>query len=322
MVVKIFTFLPNIPLGILLLLLATIVFDVLHILLHRLARSNSPFLQKLGALHTTHHCFLDTDLRIHEELMMSNVYSHVIPEFIVQVAVTLALIPVFPLQAVWVALAIEVAVFVFIMWDKPGFDVNHKAIDQLKAYRPMYFCVPEYHLLHHVYPSAHFSSWIKTLDHLLCTGMALQGRRVFLTGETVFARKFAQELENYGVVIVHAQQDADILLLCHKPESSNDYQGRVEHFYKLHSQRRIPVEVWALVADKEFADKNLSAYAQFAQTLFNAEKVIYRHLVADGYESDPGLVKNLLKGIRRGFNYVPARCDIAMLKHYGQFVLK
>ena len=39
-------------------------------------------------------------------------------------------------------------------------DVNHRAIASLRAYRPMAFCLPPYHALHHASPDAHFSSWI------------------------------------------------------------------------------------------------------------------------------------------------------------------
>jgi hypothetical protein len=337
MSVKIFTFLINIPLGILLLLLATIGFDVLHVCLHQFAQSSNTILKKIGALHTTHHQFLDTDLRIHESLMASNVFRHVIPEFIVQVAVTLALMPVFPIEAVVVAFIIELAVFIFIMWGKPGFDVNHKYISQLKAYRPMYFCVPEYHLLHHVNPTAYFSSWIKTLDHLSGTGTALFGRRVVLAGAgTDFAETLAYELNRAGAHVnwldvktspqsdsaAAAFQHADILVLCHKPATGWDYRNIIEQFSQLHRHRRIPVEVWALVSNNEFADPVLSIYAQYAKQLFARGDIIYRHLIADGDNCDSQAAKSLLKRIRRGFNYVPARYTAALLKHYWQFVLK
>jgi hypothetical protein len=329
MIVKIFMFLINIPLGILLLLLATLGFDVLHVCLHRLAQSSNSLLKKIGALHATHHQFLDTNLRIHENLVASNVFRHVIPEFIVQLLVTLAMIPIFPMMAVAVALAIELAVFVFIMWGKPGFDVNHKHIKQLKAYKPLYFCVPEYHLLHHAYPVAYFSSWIKTLDHLLCTGTALQGRRVLLTEtESEFARAAINELQQAGAIINCLNTEtsqknqltdavlkqADILVLCHKPLTDSDYSDLAERFSRLQLHRRLPVEVWAL------ADTN--ERSGFAKKLSGREDFIYRHLVAEGYSSDSAQAKKLLKGVRRGFNYVPVRYNLATLKHYWQFVAR
>lgn len=333
MLVTIFSSLLYIPLGIVLLLLATIAFDVLHVCLHRFTVSSNKTLRALGALHTTHHQFLDTELRIQDGLVASNVWRHVLPEFVVQLLVTLGLSVIFPVPAVIVALFIETGIFVFIMWGTPGIDINHKNIGQLKAYRPLYFCVPEYHLLHHVYPVAYFSSWIKTLDHCLGTGTALQGRRVLLTEtKTDFSLALAAELQRFGAVILSsdkkdsdnkdAGKSADILVLCHKPLPETDYQTKLEQFYQLHQSRKIPVEVWALVADTEFLDASQSAYAQFAKKLFSAEKVIYRHLVADGFPGDAGQVKKMVRNIRRGFNYVPVRFDIAMLKHYWQFVLK
>jgi len=325
---KIFSLLIYIPLGIVLLLLATFVFDVLHVYLHRFAASRNKTLRAIGALHTTHHQFLDTDLHIHDALIASNVWRHVLPEFITQVLVTLALSVVFPLPAIVIALLIEGAVLIFIMWGRPGIDVNHKNVEQLKAYRPLYFCVPEYHLLHHVYPTAYFSSWIKTLDHCLGTGTALQGRRVLLTEtQTDFPRALTSELQHEGALIVtadnkDAEKSADVLVLCHKPLSPADYQTRVEQFYQLHQHRKIPVEVWALVTDTEFSDVPQSTYANYAKKLFIEGKVVYRHLVADGYLTKARLAKGIVRNIQRGFNYVPARFNLSMLKHYGQFVLK
>jgi len=171
-----------VPLGIVTFLLATIAFDLLHYLLHRFSGSRLPLLRWLGNLHQTHHDFLDRNLDIHHDKVAGNLRRHVIPEFVTQVLVTAALLPFLPAAVVYVAWTIEVLVFLLILRLK-GFDINHRQVDELQAFRPLYFCVPEYHYLHHVFPDAHFSSWVKTLDHLLGSGLSLRGRSITLLGE-------------------------------------------------------------------------------------------------------------------------------------------
>ena len=80
-------------------------------------------------------------------------------------------------------------VFVLILRAR-GMDVNHRPIAVLRAHRPSVFCLPRYHALHHAFPTAHFSSWVKLLDCVLGTGTALEGRRVAATpGDLARARR-------------------------------------------------------------------------------------------------------------------------------------
>jgi hypothetical protein len=97
---------------------------------------------------------------------------------------------------------------------------------------------------------------------------------------------------------------------------------RIEHFYSLHKDDRLPVEVWALASVTEFNDARRKNAVYFAKEWFKAGKVIYRHMPVDDGMSDEALARKFVSGIRRGFNYVPSRCSMAMLKHYWQFVLK
>ena len=154
-------------LGIFLLLIASLTFDVVHVCLHQFSSSRWPLLRWIGGLHSVHHEFLDRNLRIHEDRITANVWCHVIPEYVVQVTVTACLgaLLQLPLLAIILGVTLETLVFLLIMKPTPGFDVNHRHVDRLKAYRPLYFCVPEYHLLHHVYPDAYFGSWIKREFH-------------------------------------------------------------------------------------------------------------------------------------------------------------
>lgn len=310
------TIVIQVLLGIVLLLIATIAFDALHYLLHRFTQSRFSLLRRLGALHAIHHEFLDRDLQIHEGKIRANIYCHVVPEFLVQVLMTLLLALIFPWLSVLVALTIEVFVFAFIMQGKPGFDVNHKEVDQLLAYKPMYFCLPEYHLLHHVYPDAHFSSWIKTWDHLLATGCSLCDRNILLLGsETEFTNAFFEGLEKQACKVVRGEgtdsqlKQADILLVCEE-----NYSKLFKQFYTLHKNDEKPVEIWALALNK-----NPEFFTQ-ARLLFRDEKIIYRHLVIKNKDPNKRDEKNLLKGVRRGFNYVPGYYSWRMFLDYFYFI--
>ncbi|MEE8580964.1 MAG: hypothetical protein V3T33_05170 [Myxococcota bacterium] len=55
------------------------------------------------------------------------------------------------------AIALHTGIFLYILRCR-GLDLNPRPIRVLRAYRPSYFCLPEYHALHHVYPNAHLSS--------------------------------------------------------------------------------------------------------------------------------------------------------------------
>ena len=322
-------------LGAALLLLGTLAFDALHVLLHRWASSRWPLLRRAAGLHAVHHAFLDRDLCIHADLIPANVICHVVPEYLVQLAATASLgaLLQFPLSAIVVAVALETLVFALIMKPTPGFDVNHRHIDRLQAYRPLYFCLPEYHLLHHVYPDACFGSWVKTLDHWLATGTAIRGRRVALTGgATVCGGALRRGLlrDNPVVVIDNCLAEppgelarllgeVDILVLCHAEHPGPPYRDLIELFYEVNRARRVPVEVWAVARCSEFQDNRASA--EFAQTLFRAGKVIYRHLVMPANPA-PGDLSRMQARIRKGYNYVAACWDATTFRHCLRFLAK
>jgi len=333
---------PSVPealvatgLAIALLLLGTLAFDMLHVLLHRWEFSRWPLLRGLGRMHRVHHDFLDRDLRIHEDLVRANVACHVIPEYLVQVGVTLGagILLHLPWLAVSIAIALETLVFALIMKPTPGFDVNHRHVERLAAYRPLYFCLPEYHLLHHVYPNAYYGSWLKTLDHWLATGTAITGRTVALTGgETTCGRALRHGLFHDNRVIAidegllgrpselaHLFGEVDILVLCHAVHSGPSYPELITRFHDTNRTRRVPVEVWACTGPDEFVAHR--DFADFAQQLFRAGKVIYRHLVIPA-DPGPADLDRLQRRIRQGYNYVAARWDTATCRHCLRFLLK
>jgi len=283
-------------------LASTIVFDAIHWLLHRFSGSGRLWLERLGELHEVHHRFLGRDLRIHDAYQTANIFHHVIPEYATHVAFSLALLQVLPTRIVFGTLVLQTFVVGFILFRR-GKDPNHVGVERVPAYRPMFACVPPYHWLHHRYPDAHFSSYVKLFDHLMGTGVSLAGRRVGLsTVSTAFATTLGKLLERAGVAEVRPlepdpsdgrMRDLDILVLTHEG-SAEASRGVVERFGALVAERRFPAEVWALVREREFEP--------YARGYYTDPRLIYRHVTGSKTEA---AAKRAFFLIRRGFNYVP-----------------
>lgn len=341
MTYDILTILLQVVLGIVLLLVATVVFDIIHVLLHYFYQSKSSFLKRIGALHEVHHEFLDRDLKIHEDKIKGNVYCHVIPEYITQLIVTLGFALFLPPIVVGTALFLETLTFALILRGTPGFDVNHHYVEKLGAYTPRAFCMPEYHLLHHVYPDAYFGSWLKLIDYLLGTGIYLKGRHILISGtETPFGARLSKLLEKEGCKVqplsmnnsseaIHDQmQNAEILVLSHKPGENRGYEALAKQFCEIHKERHTPVEVWALTSNKEISSQALydeeykheAEFAPLARFLFGSERAVYRHIVADGSSTKEEVALPIFKRIKRGYNYVVDSWSLTQLAHFIQFI--
>jgi hypothetical protein len=300
-------------------LASSVVFDVVHWLLHQLAASRLAPLRAIGGLHEVHHRFLDRSLRIRPEHQRANLFCHVIPEFLTQLAVSLALLQLLPAPVVGVAIALQVLVFAVILRGR-GIDVNHRDIEVLRAYEPRYFCMPRYHALHHVHPDAHFSSWIKLFDHAMGTGASLPGRSIAMAhAETDFGRALAAELARSGAgrVVAYATPDdpalreADILILADgAPAEAAERVAWVERFAELAAGRRLPPEVWVA------APRDGGAFEGHARRYYDDPRLIYRHLALPGVAGSPArsaaLARRALFLVRKGFNYVPCSAAAAL----------
>jgi len=298
--------------GLLLFLASTVVFDVVHWLLHQLAASRLAPLRAIGGLHEVHHRFLDRSLRIRLEHQRANLLCHVIPEFLTQLAVSLALLRFVPAPVVGVAVALQALVFAVILRGR-GIDVNHRDIEVLRAYEPRYFCLPRYHALHHVHPDAHFSSWIKLFDHAMGTGTSLRGRSVAMAhADTDFGRELAAGLGRSGAGPVaalatpddSALREADILILADgAPADAAERIAWVERFAGLAAGRRLPPEVWVA------APEGARAFERHARRYYDDARLVYRHLVLPGRAESSAraaaLARRALFLVRKGFNYVP-----------------
>jgi hypothetical protein len=287
-------------------LASTVAFDVVHWLLHRLLRARSPWLRALARPHAVHHEWLDGRLRIHPDRQWGNVWCHLLPEYLTQIAFTALVATVLPPRVVVATLGLQTAVFATLLWQR-GLDVNHRPIAVLDAYRPLLFCLPEYHALHHVHPDAHFSAYVKLVDWLVGSGAWLGGRRVTMVGSdtTAFGRALRRRLEQATGLPVRevagpgaaVPPATEILVLC----DARDEAAIVEPFLHATRSRQLPPEVWCVRAEPSDAT---------ARHYWGDVRVIHRLVVVpDAIRHDDAradaAARRALSGVRRGFNWVP-----------------
>jgi hypothetical protein len=293
--------------GVVVLLAATVVFDVVHVTLHRLQEARAPWLRAVGAWHGVHHRFLGPNLRVDEGLIRANLRWHVLPEYATHVVVTTALLLVVPPGAIAVALTIETVVVVLILRDR-GLDVNHRPRGRVPAYRPSVVCVPAYHALHHVRPAAFYSSWIKLLDMALGTTLALGGRSAVVVGagdDLVAAMAGVLAAETGGEVPVAqadaasveaAAETAELLVLVPPEGAGTDALSRwIEGAIVATSARLVPIEVWAVLPAA-------TAFVADGRGYVDDERVIYRHVIVPrpGPVDPEAVARRIVRRARRG----------------------
>lgn len=314
-------------------LASTLAFDLVHVALHRCARSRSGVLRAICALHETHHRFMDRNLDIHPEWQALNLRHHVIPEYLTQAGFSLALAALLPLRIVLPVLALQTLVFALILRGR-GLDINHHAIASLRAHRPFYFCLPEYHAWHHAQPDAFYSSWIKTLDHLLASGSTLAGRRVFLSGAAMpLGRALRERLAQRAgslrcsdgappAALAAELAQLDVLVLAHEP--ADDHARWIEDFCRAAAGRKLPPEVWALAPHADAANRaaraDAGAATRVARRYFTDPRVVFRLLALDARERDPEASAALaLRRIERGFHFVSDQPGLRALAALARF---
>jgi hypothetical protein len=297
-----------------------VVFDAVHWLLHRMLRSRWRALRALAWPHGVHHQWLDAQLRIRWENQRRNVYCHLVPEYLTQLAFSAALLPLLPAGPVVACALLQTAIFIGLLSYR-GLDINHRPIEILDAYRPSWVCPPAYHALHHVYPDAHFSAYTKLVDFLVGSAAWLPGRHYALTGaDTPLGRALASELERVGAAEVRASSqpaeaaraDLDVLVLCAPGPAEVDF---VEALIAATRGRQLPPEVWAV---HERADDAT------ARHYVRDVRVSYRTLVVPG-AADLGAraarraARRILFLVRRGLHFVPGSCGAGALVQLLRF---
>jgi monoglucosyldiacylglycerol epimerase len=295
----------------------TIVFDTVHWVLHLLLRSRSRVLRLLAWPHAVHHRFLDAELSIRPEYQAQNLWCHLVPEYLTQLAWSAAMLPWLPHGMVVGCAAWQTAVFLLTLRYR-GLDPNHRPIEILDAYRPSVWCPPAYHALHHRYPDAYWSAYTKVVDWIVGGGTCLTGRRFALVDAgTPFGRALRGGLERAGVrdiQTVRALDSAalaatDVLVLC---DAGAPEAAWVESFIRATRARQVPPEAWVVHSRPEDG---------LARHYHGDVRVIYRTLILPEAEGlDPARAARLaLFLIRRGAHYVPTRLGSAAFGGYVRF---
>jgi hypothetical protein len=223
-----------------------VAFDAVHYLLHVMLRSRSRLVRALAWPHAVHHRWLDDTLTIRWEHQTANVFCHLVPEYLTQLAFTLIAALVVPTPVAMGCAALQTAIFVGLLSYR-GLDVNHRGVTFLDAHKPSPFALPAYHALHHVHPDAYFSAYGKLVDWLVAGGTHLHGRRVALAGPLdTFGHALRAVLEATGArVVVPAETSADLdVLVLLDPMTSVD--APIEGFIAATRTHLVPPEVWTV----------------------------------------------------------------------------
>jgi hypothetical protein len=292
-------------LGPVLWLAGAIFFDLVHFVLHRMLASRFRVLRALAWPHSVHHAWIDRNLDVQWQLQGRNVWCHIVPEYLTQLAFTGALALLLPLPFVLVLGALQTAIFLGILRMR-GLDPNHRPIAMLDAYRPGPWTPPPYHALHHVHPDAYFSAYTKAIDFLVRGAAWLPGRRFVLQPASgPFARALAAELRRQGVEHVEeadrldaaALARADVLVLF---EPGAGEAALLEAFIDATRARKLPPEAWAVHARPDSAA---------ARHYLGDVRILYRTLVLpDAGRMDARTAeraaRRVVSRIRRGLHFV------------------
>jgi monoglucosyldiacylglycerol epimerase len=309
--------------GAALFVVATFVFDATHFGLHLFLRSRSRWLQWLASPHQAHHDFFDGLLRYHDEAVVPNLLHHVVPEYATQILVCAVAFTVLDMMPVIIVMAIFTVLFASVLTLK-GKDHSHVPFAIIPVPRGTMFVGAPYHVMHHVYPESHMSSFTTLFDLLMGTACQIRGRRVVLTGASgTFGSAMRGLLERAGAVVVplkfgadwtyddysgadSALEGADILVLAHGVKGEQAMQANcasflalIDRFRSLTQHRQVPVEVWAVGSEIEchpaFGDRNLRSYAQskrayarIGSQLMVDRRLLYRHIVPSAFRSRMG----------------------------------
>jgi len=280
----------------------TVVFDFVHWILHAMLRSRWRLVRALAWPHAVHHRWLDDGLEIHWDLQTRNIFCHIVPEYLTQVAFSAAMLLVLPVAIVIGCFAIQTVVFIGLLCYR-GLDINHRPIAVLDAHRPSIFAPPAYHALHHVHPDSYFSAYGKIVDLLVGGGCAIAGRRFHLGGGDAQLRETLRNcLKRRGAQVVEAGADGtpadprgdDVLILL---PAADPAAAPTETFLARCAHDQLPGEVWDLRRDVDLAEMRFYE---------RDPRVIYRRVSPRSGENAEELALRALFWLRRGLHHVPA----------------
>jgi hypothetical protein len=307
--------------------IGTILYDIVHYVLHVFLRSDYEVLRKIGRWHSAHHCFFPATLIIQREWTKKNLIRHVLLEYLIQMTGSLLCLFFFSSLAVYLAIIFESCIFIAVCYWR-GVDPHHQPQKYLPFYRRGLFVDAAYHALHHAYPNNFYSGYIKLIDYVLGTGMQLKGKQIALTGASgALGSNMKILLENEGARVIplkfnvdYTYQDysklkpvlekTDILFLCHGSKYKDAQQANCDSFIQIielfkHVRQRdlVPLEIWGVGSEIEchpcFGFKKLQVYARSkrnyakqAKKYFHDRDIQYRHIVHSAFWSNmgPGLM--------------------------------
>jgi len=303
--------------------LASFSFDVIHVLLHRLASSRWALLRWLASLHQAHHDFYTGELQHNPAYLRRNLLLHHVPEYATQMGVAALGFLVFSPEATGIVLAWFTLGFAIVV-ALGGKDAHHQPRAAFPAAHNGLAVGPAYHALHHVHPDYYFGSYHTAIDRLLGTACWLRGARVALTGASgAFGAGLGELLTaagalvrplKFGVDYTHDDYtrldailaDCDILVLAHGVKTGetmrvncDSFVAIIERFRAIHRHRQVPVEVWAVGSESEFHPsfglkelrqyaESKRAFARYARYYYRDRTILYRHIVPAAFRSRMG----------------------------------
>ena len=328
---------------------STTLFDGLHYLLHRWRHSRFALLRTFSSWHQVHHDFLDKQMQVHPELKWTNIWAHLLPEYLTSILGTLVCLILFDVWPVLAICALHTVLFVIRIWTE-GLDTHHMSMDRVPGKRNGLFVTPAYHALHHVHPLAFYSSFLNVFDMIFGTAIELRGKRVTITGATgALGRELADRLERLGARVTRVGRDlavdfadTDILVLAHGSRGPDAVNANVDTFIRLGDEmieagraRLVPPEIWGVGSEAEILGfdqyaTTKRAFADYAAAMWwTSPDVTYRHVVPAAFASKMGwgpmtagfAAAWTLFLIRRGFMYVPVTWSGLALLNWFRFML-
>lgn len=302
---------------------STLLFDIVHYLLHRWGKSANPVLRRFARWHWVHHAFLDRRMRVHPGLVRKNIIYHVIPEYLTSLAGTLVFLFVFPWLPVVVVAVIRTVMFGLTLKEE-GMDYNHMTMERLSGQQGLLWVGPSYHAMHHIYPNNFYSSFSNLFDLIFGTTCQFDGRRFAVTGAGgAFGSALARRLEKLGAEVKTLKHGADfapgeveraretlewadVLVLSHGAKSGDCDNANVrtfveltELFTEIGKGRLTPPEVWGLGSEAELhGDMGMDSLRDYARTkrafaghaigYYRSPDLIYRHIVPSAFTSAMG----------------------------------
>lgn len=281
-------------------LTSTLVFDVVHWLLHAFERSSSPWLRWLSSLHQVHHLYLNRELQFVPEWRRRNFFCHLVPERFTQIGVALIGLCFFNPYVV-TALVLVLLIQLGVLGLNGGRDAVHAELARLPAPKGALWVDLGYHSLHHVYPQSYFSSVIHVFDRILGSGSELKRRIavVDLNGpNSKIGPAFALELKKHGSDVRLYSDDspeaatADVLVLVDLELERLDCVSR----FKESKTGLLPAEVWLC---SRSTDPKCAELARDPQ-------MIFRHLPGWQTEEECARTKvaRSLFRVRRGYRLI------------------